>query len=246
MNKKELQSLISQGLIKKVLKALETIGEKVDYDLRNEIILQASRYSVFSKEKIGGLLSFEQENLQLAKINTALLDIINRLPEHNSIESYEQQIKNNCAASFYTGWIILELFFPESISANDAQIHKNILQEFLRDKGYKLPDNFISNELSVDEKVNQCHAIIKSLMEHFSNYLTEGETRYIEAGYNLLLIFGKSEPVDKRKIERLLNPINYPKSLITSDMNSMTWQDARKLYNYYFGIVKNTKWYKLS
>lgn len=83
-------------------------------------------------------------------------------------------------------------------------------------------------------------------MQHFSNYLTEEETLYIEAGYNLLLIFGKREPFNKNKIERLLNPINYPKSLITSDINNMTWQDARILYNYYFGIVKNTKWFKLS
>lgn len=80
MNKNELRQLLSQGKTHRVVESLESIKNQLDDDLQNEIILQAGRFRSFSKEKISGGLTNEQEGVQLARVNNALLDIINRLP----------------------------------------------------------------------------------------------------------------------------------------------------------------------
>lgn len=79
-SKDKLKDLFSQGKTALVIENLENLSNQLDNDLQHEIILQAGRFRTLMKEKRNGVLSHEEENVQIAKINVALLEIINQLP----------------------------------------------------------------------------------------------------------------------------------------------------------------------
>lgn len=79
--KKKLQNYIALGNTSEVVKQLRALTPGLEESLRDEILLQAGRYEQYAREKRSGLLSHEEENLQLARINDALLGIIQRLPD---------------------------------------------------------------------------------------------------------------------------------------------------------------------
>lgn len=86
MNKKQLQALLASGRTTSVVEHLESVSQKVeDTDLKNEIILVSGKFNSFKRDKRSGVLNKEQEETQLAKINNALLEIINSLPEKKGV-----------------------------------------------------------------------------------------------------------------------------------------------------------------
>ena len=79
--KLELRKLLADGGTAKVINKLRSISPFLKKDLEDEILLLSSRFRTFLKAKNRGQLSSEQQEIQLAKINDALLVTINELPE---------------------------------------------------------------------------------------------------------------------------------------------------------------------
>lgn len=76
-----LKKYLSEGKIEQVITKLEELSPQLDADLQSEIIMQASRFRTFARERRNGILSEEQQSGQLAKMNLALLEIIDHIPE---------------------------------------------------------------------------------------------------------------------------------------------------------------------
>lgn len=79
--KEKLQNFIALGNTAEAIKQLRGLAPGLDESLRDEILLQSGRFERYAREKRIGLLSHEEENIQLSKINDALLSIIQRLPD---------------------------------------------------------------------------------------------------------------------------------------------------------------------
>lgn len=79
--KDHLRELIARGKTKQAIRELQTLSQTFkDEDLRHEVILQANRFEAYERDKRMGTASFEESNLTIARINSALLSIIGRLP----------------------------------------------------------------------------------------------------------------------------------------------------------------------
>lgn len=76
-----IKKLIAQGKTGSAIAELEKAVGRFDDESDKEIIMIARRYRAFLMDKTSNSLSDEQEGIQLAKINGALLDIANHLPE---------------------------------------------------------------------------------------------------------------------------------------------------------------------
>lgn len=76
-----IKNLIAQGKTGSAIAELEKAVGRFDDESDKEIIMIARRYRAFLMDKTSNSLSDEQEGIQLAKINGALLDIANHLPE---------------------------------------------------------------------------------------------------------------------------------------------------------------------
>jgi len=76
-----IKNLVAQGKTGSAIAELEKVVGRFDDESDKEIIMIARRYRAFLTDKTSNLLSDEQEGIQLAKINGALLDIVNHLPE---------------------------------------------------------------------------------------------------------------------------------------------------------------------
>jgi Effector-associated domain 11 len=126
MTKSELLNLLSQGKTHLVIENLESLIPKLDDDLRNEIVMQAGRFRAFTVEKRNGVLTNEQTNTQFAKINHALLEIINQLPT-NQLDLISNNKNYNkvwaiiaaaigimAAVAGFTGFTLKDFFFEKS------------------------------------------------------------------------------------------------------------------------------------
>ena len=78
--KQKLQNLLADGKTGKVIRHLRALMPSLDEELKEEILMQSSRFEALNKDRRNGILSHDQETIQLAKINAALLSIIDRLP----------------------------------------------------------------------------------------------------------------------------------------------------------------------
>ena len=80
--KKELQELIAQGKTGKAIDLLLKIAADFDEpDIQQDVLLLSARFQEYSNEKRRGINSDEQQKVTLSRINMALLEIIERLPE---------------------------------------------------------------------------------------------------------------------------------------------------------------------
>ena len=80
--KKQLQELISQGKTNKAIQGLLEYSEQKNNDeLREEVLIQSSRFELYSKEKRQGTSSLRELNTSIAKINQSLLYLINQIPD---------------------------------------------------------------------------------------------------------------------------------------------------------------------
>ena len=78
--KEKLQHFIALGHTAEAIQQLRALSPALEDNLKAEILLQSARFETYSRDKRKGTLSQEEENLQLARINDALLEIIQRLP----------------------------------------------------------------------------------------------------------------------------------------------------------------------
>ncbi|MEZ4991950.1 MAG: hypothetical protein R2824_16130 [Saprospiraceae bacterium] len=82
--KEHLQQLLAKGNTKAAIQhLLEFAREQRDADLQEEVLAQSARYQAYAKEKRLGTTSEEHQQIVLARINEALLQIIGELPEEN-------------------------------------------------------------------------------------------------------------------------------------------------------------------
>jgi len=80
--KQALQQLIAQGKTEQVIDQLLQLTERSgDTELREEVLLQASRYRDYAKAKRMGTSGTEDQQITLAPINQALIQIIQQLSE---------------------------------------------------------------------------------------------------------------------------------------------------------------------
>ena len=87
--KNELRTLIAQGKTRKAIKQLLRItGKLEDKDLYNDVVFQSSRYEEYLKNKMKGTLSNEALDIALGRVNEALLEIIDRLPDEAKAFSF--------------------------------------------------------------------------------------------------------------------------------------------------------------
>ncbi|GJM31250.1 MAG: hypothetical protein DHS20C18_02510 [Saprospiraceae bacterium] len=78
----KLRTLIGTNKTKQAIQELLALTQKMgDPDMHQEVIMQSARFEKFTKSNRLGISSHEEENISIAKINKALLDIIERLPE---------------------------------------------------------------------------------------------------------------------------------------------------------------------
>ncbi len=89
--KKKLQQLIAEGTTKQAIQLLLSNTEKLDE--HKEVLLQSSRYETYEKNKDIGVLSFDEANIRLAKINNALLNIIEKLPDEENVSKTQNEAK---------------------------------------------------------------------------------------------------------------------------------------------------------
>ena len=82
--KQTLRDLIADGKTAKVIAELRRLTAS-DTDLNNEINLIANRFTTFERQQRLGLEDPSVLNIESNKINTALLDIIDRLPNSDGV-----------------------------------------------------------------------------------------------------------------------------------------------------------------
>lgn len=136
--KQILKNLIAEGKTQQTIQQLLEISKNLeDTDLQQHIISQSSFYSKYKQEQLSGTRSVEQEDIALAKINQALLSIIEQLPEGTAITPSKQSTELSKEDTTKTDWwkyvkglaIIIsilvglaEIFNFISIFPNDNQI----------------------------------------------------------------------------------------------------------------------------
>ena len=86
--KQELRKNVTDGNTRKAIDVLKAIIEKVkDYDLQEEIDLQSVRYETYRKEKRSRTSNDEELIVEYNRINLALIQIIDKLPDEISSHS---------------------------------------------------------------------------------------------------------------------------------------------------------------
>lgn len=80
--KQRLKKLIAEGNTPRAIKELLVVTEKLsNTDLYQQIITQSAFFSNHTQKTLSGTISNEQERLEIAKINKALLILIDKLPD---------------------------------------------------------------------------------------------------------------------------------------------------------------------
>lgn len=93
-NKDELKKKVAQGKTSQVLKFLiENLDSISDRELKNNILMQSSKFENYLNEKINQTSNNDALELLLAKINKALLQLIDKLPNVIANEEKLQEKK---------------------------------------------------------------------------------------------------------------------------------------------------------
>ena len=80
--KDDLRQLIIKGKTDQVLKKLLKVAEELEDDrLREKVMLLSASYEKHSENELLGLSYGEEQRVSIAKINKALLHLINQLPD---------------------------------------------------------------------------------------------------------------------------------------------------------------------
>ncbi len=84
-SKANLRKLIAQNKTRQAIDILfEMTKSSADRDLHQEVIMQSAKLEKLEADKRKGILSFEEQNLSKARINDALLQIVDKIPDSNS------------------------------------------------------------------------------------------------------------------------------------------------------------------
>lgn len=79
--KEKLHSLIAIGKTKQVLDELLIFAKELkDDDLIEEVLMQLSHFEKYAESNRKGILTFEEDRVNSAKINNAILQIIRDYP----------------------------------------------------------------------------------------------------------------------------------------------------------------------
>ncbi len=82
LGKAIIRELVAKNQNDKVIEALINLARKIENkDLSNSIILLSSKFENYVKDSRNGVLSHEQQEQSLAKLNEAILELIDDLPE---------------------------------------------------------------------------------------------------------------------------------------------------------------------
>jgi len=83
--KAKLTSTLSKGKTRQVIEDLLPLST-FDPDLHDEAVALSARFQKYLREKNGGTKDVADLDIELNRINSALLDLIGRLPEGNPVE----------------------------------------------------------------------------------------------------------------------------------------------------------------
>jgi hypothetical protein len=81
MNKEDLRKNLSEGLTDKVIKELNKIRPSLDETSQKDILMQSAQFEHYLRLRRDGLTSSDEQNIARARVNHALLEIIERLPQ---------------------------------------------------------------------------------------------------------------------------------------------------------------------
>ncbi len=95
--KKDLKILLSQNNTKEVIQKLLSLTEIVNDndELFDEVVLVSARYENYLKNKREDTVGFSEQQIQINKINSSLLQIIQKLPDSIEIKDSNIPIVNN-------------------------------------------------------------------------------------------------------------------------------------------------------
>jgi hypothetical protein len=82
MDKNALKTLLAEGKTKQVIDGLKSLLPRLDDDLEKEVLLQSGRFEYYLSQKRQGTTSAEEQERALAKVNSALLEIIHNIPNN--------------------------------------------------------------------------------------------------------------------------------------------------------------------
>ena len=83
--KQQLQTLIAEGKTDEAIQKLLTLANQIKKkDFHQEVIIQSARFEKYNQSNRMGISSSQEEGISIAKINKALLDIIDRLSDHEA------------------------------------------------------------------------------------------------------------------------------------------------------------------
>ncbi len=86
---KKLKTLLATGKTGQVIKELLEITQD-NNDLHDEVVMLSGRFESYSKSKRMGTISYDEGNITLAKINAALLPVIDRCTMTNDVNENEE------------------------------------------------------------------------------------------------------------------------------------------------------------
>lgn len=79
--KKTLQDLLAEGKTAQVIDQLRQLMAS-DKDLHQQVLLTATRFADYEKQKHADTVAFDPLSIERNKINAALLHFIEQLPDH--------------------------------------------------------------------------------------------------------------------------------------------------------------------
>ncbi len=88
-----LKSLLMEGKIDVAINELEKIAKEISSDLHNNVVHQSGRYRRVVKDRQKGVIGEENYQLAVNKINYALLDFIDDIPENDQIKATRSILK---------------------------------------------------------------------------------------------------------------------------------------------------------
>lgn len=84
LDKAIFRELIAKNQNEKVIDALIQVAKKIENkDLSNSIILLSNKFENYIKDSRNGVLSQEQQEVSLSKLNNAILSLIDDIPEES-------------------------------------------------------------------------------------------------------------------------------------------------------------------
>jgi len=88
-----LKSFLKEGELGNAIDQFDEIAKEISNDFHNNVILQSARYRRIRKDKLNGLVSDANYQLEINKINHALLQLIDEIPENVQINASRSVLK---------------------------------------------------------------------------------------------------------------------------------------------------------